>query len=350
MAKRKRLSPAAALGDPGALPATAPEAAATGGALPRRVAPIADVAAGAASAAALDEMAERWDAAREEGRLVLELPLEQIELQHIQRDRMGEDPEEAEALRESLRRRGQQTPIEVVALPGRAGYGLLSGWRRCQALKALREETGEARFGTVLALLRRPEDAPSAYLAMIEENEIRASLSHYERARIVVLAAERGIFADEKAALAALFASVPRARRSKIGSFVGIVRALDRALRFPEALSERAGLELAQQLRDRPGLARQIAAALAEAPPEDAAAERRVLMQCLEPKAPEPVADPEKQTQTRPTEPKSPPETLAEWPGLTLRRRGARLELDGPEADAALGSDLAAWLAVRMAQ
>ncbi|MCR8550905.1 ParB N-terminal domain-containing protein [Salipiger sp. P9] len=347
MAKRKRLSPAAALGDPAPLSAAAPEVKSMGGALPRRTPPIADVAAGAATAAALDEMAERWDAARKEGRLVLELPLAQIELQHLQRDRLAEDPEEAEALRESLRRRGQQTPIEVVALPGRAAYGLLSGWRRCRALKALHEETGEEKFATVLALLRRPEDAPAAYLAMIEENEIRAGLSHYERARIVVLAADRGVFGSDKAALAALFASVPRARRSKIGSFIGIVRALGRALRFPEALSERAGLDLAQHLRDRPGLAQEIAQALAEAAPEDAAAERAVIMECLS-RADRRAA--EEQTLSRPVETKTPPETLAETPHLRLRRDGARLIIDGPGADADLAADLAAWLAVRAAE
>ncbi|WP_260349875.1 ParB/RepB/Spo0J family partition protein [Alloyangia mangrovi] len=269
MAKRKRLTPLETgphIGLDTGEPAAGLETKSMFTA-PRRAAPIADVAAGAAASAALEELSERWEAARREGKLVLEIPLEQIEMTHLVRDRIAEDPEEAQALRDSLRARGQQTPIEVVALPGRAAYGLLSGWRRCRALAALREETGEARFGTVQALLRRPEDGHAAYVAMIEENEIRANLSHYERARIVVKAAERGVFASEKSALATLFASVPRARRSKINSFIAIVKSLDRALRFPEALSERAGLELAQQLRDRPGIAQEIAQALKAAPP-----------------------------------------------------------------------------------
>ena len=346
MAKRKRLSPLGpeALGSPEDAPL---ETKSMFTSAPRRAAPIADVAAGAAATAALEELSERWSNARQDGRLVVELPLEEIELTYLERDRMAEDEDEAAALRDSLRQRGQQTPIEVVALPGRAAYGLLSGWRRCRALAALRDETGEARFGTVLALLRRPEDAPAAYRAMIEENEIRANLSHYERARIVVRATDRGVFADDEVALSALFASVPRARRSKIRSFVGIVRALDGTLRFPEALSERVGLDLAQALRDRPDLARKIGAALKAAPPQDAAAERTLPIGVLEAKAP--VQDPSpKQSQTPATEPKQSPEVLGQWSGLTLRRRGARLELDGTAADAAFEADLAAWLAQRL--
>ncbi|MCP4240184.1 MAG: ParB N-terminal domain-containing protein [bacterium] len=346
MAKRKRLTPLGpeALGSPEDTPL---ETKSMFTSAPRRAAPIADVAAGAAATAALEELSERWSSARQDGRLVVELPLEEIELTYLERDRMAEDEDETAALRDSLRERGQQTPIEVVALPGRAAYGLLSGWRRCRALAALREETGEARFGTVLALLRRPEDAPAAYRAMIEENEIRANLSHYERARIVVRATDRGVFADDEAALSALFASVPRARRSKVRSFVGIVRALDGALRFPEALSERVGLDLAQALRDRPELVRQISSALKADPPQNATAERAVLNGFLETE--NPVEDPApKQSQTTPSEPKPSPEILGEWSGLTLRRRGARLELDGAAADAAFEADLAAWLAQRL--
>ncbi|MBD3766047.1 MAG: ParB N-terminal domain-containing protein, partial [Rhodobacterales bacterium] len=80
------------------------------------------------------------------------------------------DPEEMAALRASLAARGQQTPIEVVELaPGR--YGLISGARRLAALRALAEETGEARFARVQALLRPFSAASDAYLAMVEENE-----------------------------------------------------------------------------------------------------------------------------------------------------------------------------------
>ncbi len=343
MAKRKRLTPVAP-SPPGGEAGLETKSMFAGP--ERRAAPIADVAAGAAARAALEELSDRWEAARRDGKLVLDLPLDQIEMNHLVRDRTAEDPEETQALRDSLRLRGQQTPIEVVALPGRDGYGLLSGWRRCQALRGLHAETGDPRFGTVLALLRQPEDGQAAYLAMIEENEIRANLSHYERARIVVKAAEQGLFATEKEALSALFASVPRARRSKIGSFISIVKALDAALRFPEALSERVGLELAQQLREQPQLGQKIAAALQTEAPATPAAERALITHHIH-RVSRTEAAPQDKRPVQATEKKKNSDILAQWPDLTLRRNGAKLELTGPAADAELGADLAAWLSAR---
>ncbi len=177
--------------------------------------PIARVAAEAAGAAALDEIAETLRRAREDGRLVLDLPLDAIAPDHLARDRVPAEDEEMAALRESLRAHGQRTPIEVTPLVTGAGgalpYGLISGWRRLTALQALHAETGEARFATVQALVRRPETAADAYVTMVEENEIRLGLSHYERARVAARATERGVFPSEKAALLALFATASRA-------------------------------------------------------------------------------------------------------------------------------------------
>ena len=158
-------------------------------------------------------------------------------------------------MRESLRAHGQRTPIEVVALTGALPYGLLSGWRRLAALKALLAETGDPRFATVQALVRRPETAADAYVAMVEENEIRLGLSQYERARVAARAAARGVFEDEEAALRALFATASRPKRSRIRAFVALYHGLDAALSFPAAIPERLGLALVERLREgrRPG-------------------------------------------------------------------------------------------------
>ena len=88
------------------------------------------------------------------------------------------------ALMASLESRGQQTPIEVVELAdGR--FGLISGWRRLTALRQLQADEGRGQgLDTVLALLRRPDTASDAYVSMVEENEIRTDLSHFERGRI----------------------------------------------------------------------------------------------------------------------------------------------------------------------
>ena len=273
MAKRKRLNP---LGLPDGRIIDAPV-----GKVPDHVlrprAPIAGVAQEAARTSALDELSDTLSRARAEGRMIEALPLDKIQTDHITRDRIAIDDEEMNALKQSLLKRGQQTPIDVVDL-GTGRYGLLSGWRRCTALRALHDETGDARFSDVLAVLRPITEASDAYVAMIEENEIRVGLSYFERARVVAETVDQGVFKDDLTALRALFATASRAKRSKIGSFVGVVRAVGRALRFPQALGERAGLKLAKSLGAHPGLTQVIVDDWLKKPPEDAAIEQDRLM------------------------------------------------------------------------
>ena len=262
MAKRKRLTPPQT-DYLSALPALETKAWLRPGVPPP---PIAQVASDVAQAAALAEVAQVLQTARAEGLLVQRLPLEAVDAGYLVRDRLGQNPEEMAALIESLRSNGQRTPIEVAEIaPGR--YGLISGWRRLNALRHLRDSTQDSKFDTVLALLRRPETAGAAYVAMVEENEIRLGLSYYERARIVAKAVEQGVFNTDRAALQALFAAASRAKRSKIGSFLTIFRALDGVLLFPAALPERLGLALSHALETQPGLAARIAADLRATPP-----------------------------------------------------------------------------------
>ena len=244
---------------------------------PRPRAPIAQIAGGLASEAALEEMGAALASARREGRLIQALPLAAVEAGHILRDRLesAATGEDMEALVASLRASGQRTPIEVEDLGG-GRFGLISGWRRLTALRRLASEDGPgARPATVLAVVRAPAEAADAYLAMVEENEIRAGLSFWERARIVRRAAEAGVFADEGAALRGLFGAASKSRRSKIGAFVPVVAALDGALPFPEAVSERLGLALAAALKEDAGFGAALAAALGRerpASPEEQAA------------------------------------------------------------------------------
>jgi len=331
MAKRKRLTPPdpARLADPAPGPLSAPSA---------RPAPIADVARDASTAALAGEMAQTLTEARETGRMVLELDLDQVALDYLVRDRMALDEEELGALMASLRERGQQTPVDVAEIgPGR--YGLISGWRRCQALRRLHAETGEARFRTVLALQRRPSEASEAYLAMVEENEIRVGLSYYERARIAARAVEQGVFDSDRAALRHLYHAASRARRSKIGSFLGIVRALDGVLAFPEALPERAGLRLARALDEDDGLAPRLRADLAAARPATPEAEQAALLAALD-TAPAPVPAPAAKP---PRKPAAAPETLRD--GLWLRDNAdGSLTLGGAALTPAIRDRLRRWL------
>ena len=319
MAKRKRLTPAQ--GDYLAAPAPAPSSPGP--------APIASVAGAAAEAAALAEVSAALQAARDEGRMIEALPLDAVDPGHLVRDRMVLDEDEMAALVTSIRARGQQIPVEVVAL-GAGRYGLISGWRRLAALKRLRAETGAESFATVKALVVTPGSAEAAYVAMVEENEIRAGLSHYERARIALRARDEGVFPDLRAALRGLYAAAPRAKRSKIGSFAVLVEAFDDVLRFPTAISEKLGLALVKALEGDPGLADALRARLAADAPESAEAELVVLTAAL---ARKPARKPD----------------LTRYDitgGLALRHwpQSGRIELSGDQVDDRLLHDLKDWL------
>lgn len=316
MAKRKRLTP---FGAPEA--EDLPEII-----VPSVRPPIADMAGASAATAAMEEMAATLRAAREGGRLVLSLPLDQIEAGYLVRDRIASDPEEMAALVESLRARGQQTPIEVVQI-GPERYGLISGWRRLSALRQLEAEGTETV--SVLALLRKPDQASDAYVAMVEENEIRVGLSFYERARIAAKAVEAEVYPDDRAALRALFAAASRAKRSKIGSFLTVVRALDGALRFPESIGERLGLQLAQALEADAELGARLQADLVKVPAPDAATEQARIAKAMQ--APKSALT-------------AVIETIEPVPGLRLRAEKGRVVIEGKRADAALTQRLADWL------
>lgn len=275
MAKRKRLTPARML-DVSASPAPSPGL--TAGPRP----PIADVAQDAAASAALREVAEELTAARDEGRLIQELPLDAIVPDHLVRDRLVISPEEQAALIASITERGQQTPIEVMALED-GKFGLISGYRRFRALQDIPE------IDTILALVRRPAEASDAYRAMVDENEMRVDLSFYERARIVVKAAEAGVYPSERAALQNLFSHVPRARRSKINSFVALVGHFDDLLRFPAAISEKLGLDLTKAFEAQPAAVDLLREALEQAQVASAEEELYLLSAVLKEPRPHPA-------------------------------------------------------------
>lgn len=299
------------------------------------VPPIAQVAAEASARAALDELSDAMSRAREEGRLVLSLALESLDPGYLVRDRIRIDEEEMAALVVSIREHGQRAPVEVVDL-GSGRYGLISGWRRLQALRRLADE-GSVR--PILALLRQPESASDAYVAMIEENEIRQALSYYERARIAARAVDLGVFETEKAALQRLFASASRPRRSKIGSFLTLYRRLDDVLSFPAMIPERLGLALEKALDDPARLA-ELREKLSAHPAETLEVELATLARASLPKKePKPPAEPQgvarKEVQ----------------PGVFLDVSGGYLKpvltLSGPKVGPDFREKLEAWLAAQ---
>lgn len=283
--------------------------------------PIAEVAGDTATRAALEEVSQAMSAAEAEGRMVRRLEIAQVEATHLNRDRMVLDADEMAELKASIAARGQQTPVEVVALSS-GRYGLISGLRRLRAL----QELGAPH---VLAFVRKPEGAAASYVAMVEENEIRAPLSFYERANIAVQAVGAGVYPDPKAAVKALFAHVSPAKRSKILRFVVLRQTMGKHLVFPTAIPEKLGLALANAIEADRKLATRINDALRKTPPADATAERRVLERALKGPAAKPL----------------PPEEIA--PGVTLKTARGRVTLSGKGVDPSFEAALRDWLAQR---
>ena len=355
MARRKRLTPADPTGFGAGQGAPDPKKP-TSGPL-AGPAPIAQVAGEAATRAALDELTSAMQAARADGRLIEMLPLDAIDAAYLVRDRIEQDAEEMGSLMDSLRARGQQTAIEVIRLPAPAGtytHGLISGWRRLAALRQLRDETGEERFATVKALVIAPESAQAAYVAMVEENEIRVNLSHYERARIALRAVEEGVYPTTRAALQGLYGSTTRSKRSKIGSFIVLVETLDPVLRHPTAISEKLGLALSKALTGDAGFAKAVKTRLKGQPRQRAGEEIQLLTAALSEDQARSAGKPRRQDRPRPSPPEGDPtrrdgEAGEIAPGLRLRyvREERRIEIEGATVTETLHADLKAWLAAR---
>jgi ParB family chromosome partitioning protein len=333
MARRKRLTPPV-LSETGE--ATVPAGLETKsmirpGVAPAPIAraPIAQVAGEAAAQSALDELADEMRDIRSSGRLVTPLALSVISENHMVRDRMVNDPEEMASLKASLVARGQQTPIEVVET-GQGRYGLISGWRRLHAIRDLHTETGEERFAQIQALIKPIDSVSDGYVAMVEENEIRANLSFYERARLANEAVRLGIYPTPARAITVLFANATSAKRSKIGSFVRLHKALGGGLRFPAAIPEHLGLALLREIDGNASFSGRLSATLRKFRPDTPEAERATLERVLS-KA------------SKAAKPK-PSEII---PGVTLEARKGRVVLSGKGVTEALWDDLKAWLARR---
>ena len=327
MAKRKRLTVA---------PLAEPEATNAMRDAPAR-APIADVSRDAATQAAFDEVRAELASARSGGRMVVAIPLHAVTVDHLVRDRQCVDQDEMDSLTDSLRARGQQTPVEVQDL-GDGHFGLISGWRRLIALRMLSAEAEDDRFDHVLALIRNHESVPEAYVAMVEENEMRSDLSFYERARIAVEAARLDVYDSPATAVRALFASARRAKRSKILSFTILVDHLDKDLAFPAAIPEKLGLRLSAALSSTPGLAKELRVRLRAAPRETAQDERVVLEAIL--RLQNGGAQQVDETANL--------ETMA--PGLTVKISRRGVIVSGNAVDETLISDLKHWLRTRQIQ
>jgi ParB family chromosome partitioning protein len=240
--------------------------------------------------------AREFREAREAGRVLSVLPLAEVRTDGLPRDRLDLDgvaaAEEMEELKASIRARGQREPIEVyVDDAGR--YQLKKGWRRLSALRALFQETGEARFETVVARVASAgEGRVALYVDMVEENAVRQDLTFAEMAAVAIKAAAdpAAELASVDEAVARLYGSLQRTKRSYIRQFAALLEAVGDALTHPKSIGRDLGVEAARALRARPGIVGPLRARLAAA--ETAEAQNAALAWAVEARAePEPEAD-----------------------------------------------------------
>ena len=296
MAKRKRLEA------PSAEALSALEQSLSPGRSPRNpgvsAPPIAQVAAEAAQAAQVASPedraaqakiaaeAERLRAAEAQGLLITEVPLSQIKVDFMTRDRMDLDPGAMAELVQSIRKSGMRLPIEI-CMNGDT-YGLISGFRRLTAVAQIAEDDGDPA-PLIRALIRPAADRAEGLVAMVEENEVRSDLTPYERGRIAVIATREGAFDSLESAVNALYGAASKAKRSKIRSFARVYEELGEVLSFGPQLKERDGLTLASALKDGHGAV--LRTALDGSGARSADEEMRVMMGALKgPQAPKPAA------------------------------------------------------------
>lgn len=271
-----------------------------------------------------------------------QIPLADIDATALTRDRTHLDPAALDELRISIAATGLRMPIEVFALEDSPHpFGLISGFRRLTAFRALHDLTRAERYATIPAFIRTPASLAEALAAMVAENAIRVDLSPWEQGRVITTAFEQGLFANIEAATDALHAGATKAKRSRLRTLARLVEALDGDLTDPETLSVRQALRLAAAVRA--GFAPLIRTALAESRDTTPALQWRILLPILAEAERPPEAQDEAHTEATspdPRYPTRPRRILTPRHNLTIRREltrtGWALHFTGRDATSSL--------------
>jgi ParB family chromosome partitioning protein len=277
------------------------------------------------------------------------IPLDAIEARAMPRDRTAVEPEALAELQSSILASGLRQPIEVFAAvpePGDPGprYGLISGYRRLAAFRALASGS-DPRFATIPVFIRRPADEAEALADMVAENEIRADLSPWEKGRIVVESRDQGLFPTLDDAVARLYPALNRQRRNRIRAVADVVEELGDILAEPETLAQQHLLRLSATLRA--GLGDLIQTALAQSSEATPKVQWRTILPIIE-EAEEDTREatrPGAANRTRRDYKLGRPRRIARIrPGLMIRRErtpeGWNLRFTGPDATGPLMEDI----------
>ena len=199
--------------------------------------------------------AKELRAAREEGRVLERIPLDQVDISDLPRDRMDLDgvlaADEMEELITSIRSRGQKEPAELYEGVG-GQLHLKTGYRRLMALKTLYAETRDEAFGALLARVdRKASDRLGRYIDMVEENVVREDLTFAEMAQVAITAAaDEGVAEQSATAMVnQLYGALHKMKRSHIRNFVQLLETFGDLLIAPKLVPRNTGTELIRALQ-----------------------------------------------------------------------------------------------------
>ncbi|MDT8853580.1 ParB N-terminal domain-containing protein [Paracoccaceae bacterium Fryx2] len=299
-----------------------------------------------------DALAHEFVRLKKLGLVIDALPLDQVHVGKLLRDRSRRSGDDLEELKASIRAVGLSNPIRVEQV-GPERYELVQGWRRLSAYRELLAETGDESFARIPAgLMARGETLDTLYRRMVDENMVRKDISFAEMANLA------RAYADDPAtdcpdldtAVNRLFASAAAQKRSYIRRFAGLMRALEKVLEHPEAIPRALGLALAQRIEAEPGLAAAVARALQGAGRRSVEAELAILRGFAEGQgakvpsaaAPSPASRPRSKTTLRLPRPEGEARCTASYGKVELRLDRDFSALDRARLEAALEAFFAA--------
>jgi len=229
-----------------------------------------------------DALAHEYVELRKSGLILARVPVQDVHTNKLTRDRRDMDEEGLAELRDSIRAIGLSNPIHVERAAH--GYELVQGLRRLTAFRALFEESGDARFAEIPAVvLAEGETIDRLYRRMVDENLIRTDISFAEMAMLAKsYAADAATeVADLDAAVQVLFNSAGKQKKSYIRAFARLLERVGDDLRHPQAIPRALGLSLRNWLDREDGAIERLRQKLGAAPDRSAEEELAILKACV---------------------------------------------------------------------
>ncbi|WP_166418577.1 ParB N-terminal domain-containing protein [Cochlodiniinecator piscidefendens] len=214
-----------------------------------------------------------------------------IKTEKLTRDRKDGRDDDLDELKQSIQSVGLSNPIRVEQ--SEDGFELIQGFRRLSAYRELYAETGDEAFAKIPAgLTAKGEALEVLYRRMVDENLVRRDISFAEMAELArAYRDDSDTDCDSvEAAVAHLFGSASRQKRSYIRHFVTLLDAIGHKLKFAEAIPRALGLQLEKRLASEPGAAaamsNALGAAMATTEPSELAVLRELANPSAKPKTP----------------------------------------------------------------